>query len=196
KYPEYAAVVQGSRYVDLRKECAEAFKDRPLLAIADSMELIGNPRMLVEIVTTIRDVISPNSALYIPFAPPHMFCLLVYMGVDLFDTGDAILNAKKGIISTQRGHLHLKKIEELPCTCNICSDKRPEDLLKDQTAILGHNFNITLSAVKEIRVAIKNNEYRELVEEKAAVSPQTMAMLRLLDKEKQGFLERYTPIAP
>ncbi|MFQ5816044.1 MAG: hypothetical protein ACE5G7_06055, partial [Candidatus Hydrothermarchaeaceae archaeon] len=127
KYPGYAAVVQGGRYVDLRRECAEALKDRPLLAIADSMEFSSNPRLLIDIVTTVRDVISPNTALYYPLAPPHMFYLLAYMGVDLFDTGDALLKARKGIISTPRGHLRLDEIGELPCTCSICRDGRPED---------------------------------------------------------------------
>jgi len=195
-YPEHGAVIQGSKYLDLREKCAKALKDHPLLAVADSMELLENPRMLVEVVTRIREAISPNTALYVPFAPPHMFFLLAYMGVDLFDTGDAILNARNGMISTLRGSLRLDKIDELPCTCNICIDKKPEDLRGDYTAILNHNLNVTLAAIKEIRVAIKNNGYRELVEEKATVSPKAMATLRLLDKVKQEYLERYTPLAP
>jgi queuine/archaeosine tRNA-ribosyltransferase len=195
-YPEYGAVIQGSRYLDLRLKCAKALSDRPLLVIADSVELLDSPRLLVEIVTAVRDVISPNTALYYPFAPPYMFYLLAYMGVDLFDTGNAFLNAKKRIICTSRDNPQLDSLGELPCTCSVCRDKRPEDLMGDYNAIIAHNFNVTLGVVREIRVAIKNNGFRELVEEKAAVAPKTMAILRLLDREKQEYLERYTQIVP
>ncbi len=196
KHPGHGAVVQGGKYVGLRRKSAEAFADRPLLAIADGLELLEHPRSLVNIVTAVREAASPNTALYYPFAPPHMFYLLAYMGVDLFDTGDCLLRASERMISTSRGHLRLDEISELPCTCSICRNKKPEDLLEDYNATLNHNFNVALGIVREIRVAIKAGRYRELVEEKAAISPRTMASLRLLDREKQDFLEKYTPIAP
>lgn len=195
-YPGYGAVVQGGGYVELRRRCAEALSDRPLLAIADGGELLDNQRLLVDIVTSIREVASPNTALYYPFAPPHAFYLLAYMGMDMFDTGTCLLNARKGIISTNRGEFRLDEIDELPCSCGICKDKNPDDLIQDKSLALSHNFNVALGVVREIRVAIRAGSYRELVEEKSSSSPRMMAALRLLDREKQDFLEKYTPTAP
>ncbi|MEE8168514.1 MAG: tRNA-guanine transglycosylase [Candidatus Hydrothermarchaeales archaeon] len=196
KYPGYGAVIQGSKYPALRMKCARALKEHPLLVIADAGELLENPRLLVEIVTGIREVIPPNTALYFPFASPHMFYLLAYMGVDLFDSGDCILKARRNEIITTRGHLYLKDLKELPCTCSVCRDRSPEELVEDFNAVLKHNFDLSVCVVREIREAIRKGILRELVEEKAAGGTLAMTMLRLLDQEKQDFLERYTPVVP
>lgn len=88
----------------------------------------------------------------------------------------------------------MKKIKEIPCSCKACEGKSPKDLIGDFDSILLHNFNVNLNAVREIRESIRSGEFRELVEEKAACDVNFALMLRLLDKEKQDFLERYTPI--
>jgi predicted RNA-binding protein len=88
----------------------------------------------------------------------------------------------------------LKKIKEIPCSCKACEGKSSKDLIGDFDSILLHNFNVNLNAVREIRESIRSGEFRELVEEKAACDVNFALMLRLLDKEKQDFLERYTPI--
>src|SRR3990172_571072 len=84
RHPRFGAVVEGGRYIELRRQCAEGLKDRPLLKIAGSDKLLKNHRRLVEVVTTIREIASPNTALYMPDAPPHLYPILAYMGVDMF----------------------------------------------------------------------------------------------------------------
>jgi queuine/archaeosine tRNA-ribosyltransferase len=196
-YKDFGAVIQGSRYADLREECARRLSKHPFLTIADGNKLIKNPRLLVEVLTRVREVISPNSALYFPFAPSHMFYILAYMGVDLFDSADAILKAGENKITTTRGFSDLNNLEELSCPCEVCRGSRePGNLIGDFKGILKHNFYTLTQAVKEIREAIRKNEFRNLVEEKAACDVTSMTALRLLDREKQDFLERYTPVAP
>ncbi|HOQ18693.1 MAG TPA: archaeosine tRNA-ribosyltransferase, partial [Methanothermobacter thermautotrophicus] len=48
--------------------------------------------------------------------------------------------------------------------------------------------------ISEVREHIRNGTLRNLVEERAASSPQNMSALRILDREKQEFLQRYTPL--
>lgn len=194
KYPEQGAVIQGSKYIDLRERCARELGEHPLLAIANGAKLIKNPRLLAEIVTRVREIISPNSALYFPFAPPHFFYLLAYMGVDLFDSADCILKAAGKKFITTRGFLELQDIKELPCSCEVCKSKNPSEL--EFNDILTHNFNTAIQVTKEIREAIRSNGLRELVEEKASCGAASMAALRLLDREKQDFLEKYTAVSP
>ncbi|MBI5254152.1 MAG: tRNA-guanine transglycosylase [Euryarchaeota archaeon] len=193
KYPGQGAVIQGSKYIDLREKCARELEDRPLLLIANGAKLIKNPRLLVEIVTRVRELTSPNSTLYFPFAPPHFFYLLAYMGVDLFDSADCILKAREKKFATTRGFLSLQSLKELPCSCKICENKIPSELGFGD--ILMHNVNIAKQVVKEIREAIRGNGLRELAEEKASCCAASMAALRLLDREKQDFLERYTAVS-
>ncbi|MFH1774477.1 MAG: tRNA-guanine transglycosylase [Methanobacteriota archaeon] len=192
-YPGQGAVIQGSKYIDLREKCARELEDRPLLVIANGAKLVKNPRLLVEIVTRARDTISPNSALYLPFAPPHMFYLLAYMGIDLFDSADCVLKAREKKLITARGFLKLQSLKELPCFCEICKTRAPFEL--EFNDILTHNFNTAVQVVREIREAIRSDSMRELVEEKASCDAASMVILRLLDRDKQDFLEKYTAVS-
>lgn len=192
-YPEQSAVIQGSRFIDLREKCAEELGERPLFVIANGRRLLRNPRLLVDVVTTVREAIPPNSALYFPFAPPHLFYILAYTGVDFFDSAECILKAREGKILLPKP-ADLRSLKELPCNCAVCSGRGPNDLL-DFDLLLSHNFAEAVRITKEIREAIRANTLRELVEEKAAGDVSSMAALRILDAEKAGFLEKYTPIA-
>ncbi|MDI6655122.1 MAG: tRNA-guanine transglycosylase [Candidatus Hydrothermarchaeota archaeon] len=192
-YPGQGAVIQGSKYIDLREKCARELEDRPLLVIANGAKLVKNPRLLVEIVTRVRDTISPNSVLYLPFAPPHMFYLLAYMGIDLFDSVGCVLKAREKKLITARGFLKLQSLKELPCSCEICKTRAPFEL--EFNDILTHNFNTAVQVVREIREAIRSDSMRELVEEKASCDAASMVILRLLDRDKQDFLEKYTAVS-
>ena len=194
-YSDFGAVIVGSKYKDLRLECAEKLKDHPLLAISNGDKLVKNPRLMVEVVTAIREIASPNTALYFQAAPPHMFYLLSYMGVDLYDSIDCVAKAWEKKMITSRGDLFLEKIDELPCSCEICKESTPDVLCQDVNKLVQHNFNTTLRIIKEIRVAMRRNELRNLVEEKASSNVNSMVALRLLDREKEDFLERYTRVA-
>ncbi|MEE8403625.1 MAG: tRNA-guanine transglycosylase [Candidatus Hydrothermarchaeaceae archaeon] len=191
-YPDCGAVVQGSAFPDLREKCARGLGERPLFVVANGEKLVRRPRLLVEIVTSIREAIPPNSTLYFPTAPPHMFHILAYMGVDLFDSAECIMKARAGKMLTPKV-LDLRDLKELPCACAICASRTPEDLL-DFDLALAHNFNKAVEVLKEIREAIRVNALRELVEEKACGSVNAMAALRILDAEKGDFLERYTGV--
>lgn len=192
QYPGHAAVVEGGKHVALRKRCAENFKDRPLLMIADSDKLIKNQRRLVETVVAIRESISPNTALYMPGVPPHFFPLLSYMGVDFFDLTRPILGTYEKKYYSLTGVQRLDAMKELPCPCISCRDSLPEDL--DSTALLNHNISIATAAVKAIREGFRIGSMRNLVEERVSADVVLTGALRILDREATSFLEKYTPL--
>ncbi|MFQ6105954.1 MAG: tRNA-guanine transglycosylase, partial [Candidatus Hydrothermarchaeaceae archaeon] len=186
------AVVQGSKYIGLRKKCAGELCNRPLLAIADGHKLLNNPRLTVEVVTAVREAISPNTAVYFPFAPPHMFYILAYMGVDIFDSSECIVKAVEGKLLTGGGVLDLAEMREIPCSCEACIGKSPREFKKDN--IFRHNFNTTTKVMKEIREGIRKNRLAEVVEGRASFDTKSMAMLRILNSKKCNFLEKYTSV--
>jgi queuine/archaeosine tRNA-ribosyltransferase len=194
KYPDHSAVVQGSKFIDLREKCARELGERPLFVIAGGKRLLKNPRLLVEIVLSIRETISPNSTLYFPFALPHMFYILAYMGIDLFDSAECIIKAREEKMLAPKP-IDIHSVRELPCSCAACAGKTPGGLANDFDLLLKHNFSEALKITKEIREAIRTNRLRELVEEKASGDVSSMAMLRILDAEKQDFLEKYTGVS-
>jgi predicted RNA-binding protein len=193
KYPGHGVVLEGGRYVELRIAGAEQFKKRPIIKIADADRLIRNHRKLATVLTAIRSVVSPNTALYMSDVPPHLFAILVYMGVDVFDLKQAVLGAHENIYLTLRGGLDFESLVELPCPCAVCASKSPKDFGFD--GLLKHNIQITTSAIREVREAIRAGVLRELVEERAANDINAMGALRILDIERKDFLERYTPMA-
>lgn len=195
KYPAYGAVVPATRYPDLAEEAAKQLKGRPLLAVGGGKKLASNPRLLVEVVSRIREASSPTTALYYPFAPAAMFPVLAYMGVDLFDSADALLAYAKGEYITEGGARPLTGMKELPCSCEACRGKLPQDLVRDRKALLKHNFITAKTIIIKIREALRGDRLREYVEEKAATDAKTMAALRILSLDKYEFLERYTPIS-
>jgi queuine/archaeosine tRNA-ribosyltransferase len=194
KYPEYGVVLEGGKYLELRIEGGEQFKERPIIKIADADRLIRNHRKLVSVITAIRDTASPNTALYMPGVSPHLFAILVYMGVDIFDLKPAILGAHENIYLTLRGGLALESIVELPCPCEVCVSNEPKDFGFEE--LLKHNIQVTTSAIREVREAIRAGMLRELVEERAANDINAMGALRILDSDRQDFLERYTLTSP
>ncbi len=116
------------------------------------------------------------------------------MGLDLFDLKLAVLGAHENIYLTLRGGIDFDSLVELPCPCAVCASKGPKDFgFKD---LLKHNIQVTTSAIKEVREAIRAGRLRELVEERAANDINAMGALRILDSERQDFLERYTLTAP
>jgi 7-cyano-7-deazaguanine tRNA-ribosyltransferase len=194
KHPDFGAVVEGGKYADLRNKCAEGLGNRPILKIADSDRLIKNHRVLVEVVTQTREITSPNTALYMSNIPPHLFSILVYMGVDLFDLTMPVLGSHEDLYFTPRGFLSVRMLKEFPCPCDVCSNSTPHEIIFDE--LLRHNINVTVASIREVREAMRAGKLRNLVEERAACDINAMGALRILDLEKPEFLEQYTPLYP
>ncbi len=175
------AVVQGSKYVDLRIECAQKLEEMGYssLLVANADELLKRPRDLSNLVVTLRESISPNTALFFPFAEAAFVPILSYMGIDLFSDAICEFYSYLNIIMTTSSSYNLEKypIYEL-----------------NQKELMEYN-KITLDLViREVQENIKNGTLRNLVEERSCTSPQNISLLRILDKEYGDYLEKYTPL--
>lgn len=193
QYPEHGAVIEGSRYPELRELAAQKLASRKLLCIANGAKLYQRPRLLVEVVTRVREVVSPNTTLYLPGAPHELFPVLIYMGVDLLDASHAINSALRGIYLTQYESYPLERMKEFPCTCSVCIVNDKEKLKK---MLVKHNIAVIRSLMAEIRENMRTGRLTKQVEMSANASTQAKAVLRILYKEKYNFLERYTSVAP
>ncbi len=175
------AVVHGSKYPDLRVQCANKLEElgNSVLMIANPEELMKRSRNLVEIMVAIREGINPNSAIYFPFAEPAFIPLLAYMGVDLFDGVAGDYYASLNILLTPTIKYDLDKYKIF--------DMTPEEIKE-------YNKKTLEFTVIEVREHIKNGTLRNLVEERCCSSPEAMTTLRLLDRDYSDFLDKYTQI--
>ena len=175
------AVVHGSKYPDLRVDCAKKLEElgNTVLMVANPEELMKRSRDLVEIIVMIRENINPNSAIYYPFAEPAFIPFLTYMGVDLFDTiaGDFYASINTLLTPSMKYDLKVYKL----------FDMNLEELRE-------YNKKTIEFSIREVREHIKNGTLRNLVEERCCSSPAAMSALRILDRDHSEFINKYTQL--
>lgn len=162
------AVIQGSKYPELRIKCAQELEklDNQILMIANPEELLKKPWDLIDILVNIRENINPNTALYYPFVKTSFIPLLTYLGVDFFGDVSCDFYAQLGLIMTSNTIYNLENYQ--------LYDFNLEEL---------KNYNHTIMdfALREVRENIKNGTLRNLVEERCCSSPEAMSALRIVD---------------
>jgi predicted RNA-binding protein len=175
------AVIQGSKYVDLRVQCAKELEKIGYngFLIANGDDLILHPRDLVDLTIALRENLSPNSYLIFSFAESSFIPLLSYMGIDGFLKGSGEYYSYLNVLISPTKNYDLKKYDIYKMT--------QEELLK-------YNNNTIDFVLKEVQEHMKNGTLRNLVEERSSTSPQNTSALRILDKNYQEYLQKYTPL--
>ena len=175
------AVIQGSKYPDLRIKCANSLEKLGyrLFLLANSEELLRRPRDLLNIIISLRKAMNPNSALYFPFTKLNFIPLLAYVGIDLFGVPSADYYAHIGILTTPNQNYDLEKYPIYDFNSGEIED---------------YNRKSLEFVLKEVRAHIKNGTLRNLVEERCCSSPEAMSALRILDRDYGDYLDDYTQL--
>ena len=175
------AVIHGSKYPDLRLECAIGLEEMGyrLFLVANPEELLRKPQDLLKIITNLRENMSPNSALFFPFVELNFIPLLVYLGVDFFGDSSADFYSQVGTITTPHGNYDLQQYP--------IYDFTPEELKK-------YNRDSLDFVLREVRAHIQNGTLRNMVEERCCSSPDVMSALRILDRDYGDFVDSYTSL--
>jgi archaeosine synthase len=159
--------------------------------LAGAPGVVGHAEAFVETVTSVREAIPPDTALYLPgLATPANVATLAYAGVDLVDADRAVLRGLDGHYLTTDGHAFLDDLRELPCACRVCQ-QRPETFDREDCA--AHNVNALAAALATVRRRIHEGRLRDYIEGQARHEQWCTAAFRLLDQE-YGYLEQRTPV--
>jgi len=118
---------------------------------------------------------------------------MAYMSIDLFDSTQAIIAARNNNLFFTNGQFNVKDLDEIPCSCPICSKYNGKTVDMSFNKILNHNYHVFLNEIKNVRNSIKNSSIRELVENRITAHPNLISILRYLDKKHYTFLESKTP---
>ncbi|HKN06326.1 MAG: DUF5591 domain-containing protein [Thermoplasmata archaeon] len=174
--------------------------DAAAVAPAERPELIvlGNARSLwaegLPFVRAIRDVRTRFGAAPLLWTPrlalPHRIPLLMYLGVDLVDTTEALLAASQGIFldPVLGPRTPAPAPPERACDCPACSSDPAGPLST-------HAVTACRRATAEAVAAARAGRLRELVESRLVAEPALAEMLRYADRELHGLLEERTPVA-
>ncbi|MEM1657424.1 MAG: tRNA guanosine(15) transglycosylase TgtA [Candidatus Jordarchaeales archaeon] len=194
--------VQGSPYPDLVRTCAAEIGKMPfnLYAVGSVVQLMENYSfdVLVDVVMAAKQNLPLDKPVHLFGAGhPMMFSLAVAMGIDLFDSAAYALYARDERYMTHYGTLNLSDLKYFPCSCPICLEYTPQELLKEpkferEKLLATHNLYVSLSEVQTIRQAIVDGRLWELLEARSKSHPALLKGLRRLC-EYSHYITKFTP---
>ena len=176
------AVIQGSKYIDLRVECLKRLEEIGYngFIIANGDALLTNFRDLVEVIVSLKKEAKKSSYFIFPFAELSFMPILVYMGIDGFLADAANYYSYLNVLQTPTKAYDLNIY---PLYENISQ----KDLEKK-------NLENMEFVIKEIHAHMKNRSLRNLVEERSTTTPQNISTLKILDRDYMEYLLEYTQL--
>ena len=196
------SVVQGSTFLDLRRECARELSKLdadlyPIGAVVPLMESYHYKDLVDVVMNSMKELSDTVPRHLMGAGHPMIFALCVAMGCDLFDSAAYILYAEDDRLLSTRGTFKLENLQEMPCSCEVCTKYTPDDLRampKDQRRdlIAQHNLHVSFAELRLIRQAIHDGNLMELVEERCRAHPALLEAQRQLGNYTMD-LEKYEP---
>ncbi len=176
------AVIQGSKYIDLRIECMKKLEEVGYngFIIANGDSLLTNSRELVDVIVSLKKEAKKTSYFIFPFAELSFMPILTYMGIDGFLADSANYYSYLNVLQTPTKSYDLNNYP-------IYEDITQEDLEKK-------NLENMEFVIKEIHAHMKNRSLRNLVEERSGTTPQNISTLKILDKNHMNYLLEYTQL--
>ena len=167
-----------------------------LIILLNAVKMMNNPRSLVKRILSITHRHYPNSLLYIPgVATVTNLAILVYLGVDVIDNAQCILQARAGNLMTTSGPLPQESLDNLGqsfgypgCAGEDTNGSGFEKLLKHNTLALSWELSL-------VSAAISKGTLRSLVEQRMVTEPGLTAIIRILDLENYSTMEQYFPVS-
>ena len=197
------APVQGGLHTPLVARAAAELAKLPadIYAVGGPTQLMQeyDYRDLVRLVMTARLNLPWAAPLHLFGAGhPMMLALAVAMGVDTFDSASYALYARDDRILTPWGTLRISEVEEVPCSCPVCSRYSAKELKEmpkqERVALLAeHNLYVIAAELRRIREAIREGRLWEVLESQAAAHPTLMDALRELARYAE-FIARKHPV--
>ncbi|MFA6804105.1 MAG: DUF5591 domain-containing protein [Candidatus Methanomethylophilaceae archaeon] len=133
--------------------------DTEIVVIANAFELRKDARRLVSTIIRLRESVGYNVLICAPgLADPSNMALLTYMGVDIFDDSVSFVSGKRGINTIPEGGI---------VTGDDVSSQNVEEMHRE---------------CEKIRDFIRGGRLRELVDQRAASSSFSVAVLRIFDR--------------
>lgn len=176
------AVIQGSKYIDLRIECLKQLEEIGYngFIIANGDSLLTNSKDLVEVVVSLKREAKKTSYFIFPFAELSFMPILTYMGIDGFLADSANYYSNLNVLQTPTKAYDLNSYP-------IYDDITQEGLEKK-------NLENMEFVIKEIHAHMKNRSLRNLVEERSETTPQNVSTLKILDRTCMDYLLEYTQL--
>ncbi len=172
-------IVQGSVFLDLRTECAEALSAMDFPGYAIGGVSVGESKEeMVSVVEATAPLLPENKPRYLMgVGPPEDILEAIERGVDMFDCVMPTRNARNGGLFTSQGRLNIKNAQyardfrpiDPECTCPVCQTYtraylahlyRAGEILALRLNTL-HNLFFMLQLTARARDAIRGGRFQD-----------------------------------
>ncbi len=199
-----AGTIQGGVYPDLRSLAAKRmssldFDVHPIGGVVPIMESYRYKK-LTEVILAAKRELNPARPVHLFGAGhPMVIPLAVALGCDLFDSASYAKFAAQGRMMFADSTRFLKDLDDLPCSCPVCSGHTIQELKSldkaTQTKMLArHNLHVTFKALRQARQAIYEGTIWELAERSLHDHPRLNRALESIYTEPE-LQERREPTA-
>ena len=175
----------------------DTLEDNPstIFIVREAHQLLHQQSKFVDFIIELREKIGYQKIIQLPcIGDPVNISLLIYMGIDFFDSISAIIAARNKNLQFPTGNYNINDLKEIPCSCPSCSKFKGPPSVMTFEQIISHNYLVLINEIKLVRNAIFNGNLRDLVEARVRVNPMLVAILKYLDQQHYNFIEKRTPI--
>ena len=190
-----AGVVQGSTFLDLRRESAKGVAEIgfDVYAIGGLVPLLESYQFdtLVDIIVASKTSLPLNAPVHLFGAGhPMLFPLAVALGCDLFDSAAYALYAKGKRYMTEEGTRKVDSLRYLPCSCPVCSSYSVEEVKESEDLLASHNLWVTFEEMRIVKQSIAEGSLWELCERRCRAYPALLNALKHITKYS-ALIEKY-----
>ncbi|MFO8018498.1 MAG: DUF5591 domain-containing protein [Promethearchaeia archaeon] len=173
-----------------------------LVRIEDLFNKLRKFRSVIASIVTLKNKVD-NNIIFLANGRilPEFYPLLIYLGIDLFDTSYlSYISSKNKYLTTETAY-YFDQLEYLPCACRICRDyliNIKEGKIEKKNKILFlylHNLIFTKFHIQKIKQKLKKEDFRNYLEKTTFHNLNAISLLKILDKDYSGRIEKETPIS-
>jgi len=196
--------VQGGNHLDLVAQSSREIAKLPFDVYA-----LGSPTQvmeqyvfdyLVEMTLTAKRNLPVDKPFHLFGAGhPFMFAFAVALGCDLFDSAAYAIYAREGKYMTVQGTRRLSELRYFPCSCEVCSNYMPKELIdldseQKLNLLARHNLAVCFEEVRNVKQAVQEGRLWELLELRARNHPSLFQAFKIL-RRHEDYLEENSPLA-
>jgi tRNA-guanine family transglycosylase len=122
---------------------------------------------------------------------PSYIPLLVYLGVDTFDSSSYLRAGSKRVYFVPgQGSVDFQDIDKctwLPCVCPVCSAYPCNEVREDRRLIALHNLWMITYEIRKLKIAIRENSLEPYLEQRLKPNPLIYGAYRYAKGKVRGF---------
>ncbi len=195
----WALPIQGGLHLDLVELSARESASLPydVYSVGSPVELMNSYRFveLARLLLTARRNLPPERPVHLFGAGhPLTMALAVALGADTFDSASYVLFARELRYMTRCGVRELGEMEELPCSCPVCSKYRPRELMElPREELVGliarHNLYVLREELLDVRQALREGRLWDYLMQKTLCHPSLYGVRSVMLEASRDFSE-------